>query len=89
VETVDDTVVEAAAVPGTDTIFIISDGSPTDGEFQLGANMLLEWRRFNHYRRLMIHTLHIGGGTDGRHLLKKLAEQTGGIYLALVPRARR
>lgn len=80
------TMVEAAAVPEVDTIFILSDGRPTDGAFTVEENVVREWARFNRFRRIMIHTLHIGESRGGRDLMRDLAESTGGIALALVKR---
>lgn len=58
-----------------DTVWLLSDGAPTAGEFLFDEEILREVRRLNTTRRVAIHTISIGQESA---LLKKLAEQNFG-----------
>ena len=77
-----DSLVQGAnEIDGMDTYMLISDGKPTDGQFVDRENFLPEWTRFNKYRRLMLHTILVGGSSFDRNFMRDLAEGTGGVFL--------
>lgn len=63
--------------PNVDTIYLLTDGEPSAGEVVLPDDIADEVRRWNRLRQIVIHT--IGFGIDSA-LLKRLAEESGGIY---------
>jgi len=65
----------------TDTIFFLSDGQPTHGEFIEEADVLRVVRENNALRRIAIHTIAIGDFSD--QLMKRLAEENGGVFVNL------
>jgi hypothetical protein len=71
---------------GANTIFLLSDGSPTDGAGQQLSSEVLEeeMARFleaNEIYRCVVHTIGIGP-THNRTLMKRIAAATGGEYRA-------
>ncbi len=71
----------AMADPEVDTIFLLTDGSPSEGTFLNPGDILRVIGRKNRYRRIQIHAIAIGETAKGRALLPKLAELTGGVYV--------
>ena len=67
----------AIKMPGVDSIFLLSDGFPSDGKFQDRRNILREIGKLNKRRRIQIHCVALGWDST---LLKELAAQTGGTY---------
>jgi hypothetical protein len=65
-----------------DTIFLLSDGSPTtpDGKICDTDVILEEVRNMNKLRRIVIHTIGIGKG-DNRAFMGALAKQNKGTYV--------
>jgi len=64
--------------PLVDTIYLISDGAPTEGEITDIVEIRAEVRRWNGARHVRIHGITIGQDSD---LLRWLCEDTGGVYL--------
>jgi len=64
-----------------DTIFILSDGMPSVGMIDRGQlpDRILDAARF---KRIAITAVAIAPPKDGREILKKIAEGTGGIFVA-------
>ena len=62
---------------GCDTIYLLSDGSPTDGKFINDRDILREVRRINELKRITIHCVSLGRDS---YLLRQLAEENGGRY---------
>lgn len=64
-----------------DTIFLLSDGSPTtpDGQLAPTEPILEDVRKWNKLRRVVIHT--IGIGQDNRAFMQALAKENGGTYV--------
>lgn len=83
----------ALADKKVDTIYFLSDGSPSIGRIMNVRQILAEVRRQNGPRNVVIHTIALLGG-DGkkyrlveskpqaRDFLQKLAERNGGTYTA-------
>ncbi len=65
---------------GADTIFFLTDGQPTVGKLLDREKILAVVRDWNQDRRIRIHA--IGVGDHDGDLMKRLAEQNGGTYVA-------
>jgi Ca-activated chloride channel family protein len=69
-----------------DTIFLLSDGEPTQGGGRLaGEELEREHREFldaNRLSRCIVHTIGIGPDHD-RQLMRRIAHDTGGTYRAV------
>lgn len=64
-----------------DTVFFLSDGVPSTGEYVEKDEILAEVRRVNSLRKLVIHTIAIG---DMEHaMMEQLAQQNGGVFVDL------
>jgi hypothetical protein len=62
-----------------DTIFLLSDGDPTDGRMVEPEDIYREIRRINRLRKIAIHTISFGPSP----FMKTLAEQNGGQYVEI------
>jgi HEAT repeat protein len=62
-----------------DTVFLLSDGDPTDGRIVDPDDILAEIRRMNRVRKILIHTIAFAPSP----FLKALAEQNGGRYVEI------
>ena len=63
--------------PDVDTIYLLSDGAPSAGKHTAPGEILREIRRKNRSRQIAINTISLGRSD----LMKKLAEQNGGVYV--------
>lgn len=72
-----DALERAFADAEVDTIYLLSDGEPTNGRLVAPDEILDEVRRWNLQRQIVIHC--IGLGTDSR-LLRELAADSGGDH---------
>jgi HEAT repeat protein len=63
--------------PKVDTIYLLSDGAPSGGKINDVQELADEVRRWNRLRRIKIHGISIGADSV---LLKRLAEESGGLY---------
>jgi hypothetical protein len=68
------------AVP-VDTVFFLSDGRPSTGEYVDTDDILREIKKANELRKIVIHTIAIG--EFQKDFMKNLAEQNGGIFVDL------
>jgi hypothetical protein len=68
--------------PVADTIFLLSDGSPTkpDGSLDDWEKIIRAVREWNRLRRIKIHTIGIGGHNAA--FMSTLASENGGTYVA-------
>jgi HEAT repeat protein len=64
-----------------DTIFFLSDGRPSIGEYVDTEDILREVREVNELRRVVIHTLAIGEFQKG--FMMQLAAESGGTFVDL------
>ncbi len=64
-----------------DTIFFLSDGRPTVGDYVDPQDVAREIRELNQLRKVVIHTIAIG--EFQKDFMKVLAEQNGGIFVDL------
>ncbi len=72
-----DSVREALRDQDVDTIFILSDGEPTTGDVIDPHRIREDVVRWNKHRKVMIHTIAIGGNLE---ILEWLAADAGGKY---------
>jgi HEAT repeat protein len=68
----------ALADPDVDTIYLLTDGVPTTGEFTSATDILREIQVRNRYRRIQIHTVSVGQDSA---LLREIARQNNGRYV--------
>jgi HEAT repeat protein len=64
-----------------DTIFFLSDGRPSTGDFVDTSDILREVRAANELRKVVIHTIAIG--EFEKDFMRQLAEQNGGVFVDL------
>lgn len=64
--------------PEVDTLYVLSDGGPTLGQFTAEEDVLREVKKRNVARRVAIHTISIGTAS---RLMRRLAEENGGVAL--------
>ncbi len=64
-----------------DTIFFLSDGRPSHGDYVDPADILREVRAANELRKVVIHTIAIG--EFQKDFMRALAEENGGVFVDL------
>jgi hypothetical protein len=64
-----------------DTIFFLSDGRPSHGDYVDPQDILREVRTANELRKVVIHTIAIG--EFQKEFMKQLADENGGIFVDL------
>jgi len=64
-----------------DTVFFLSDGRPTIGDYVDPDDILREIKSLNDLRRVVIHTIAIG--EFQKDFMRKIAEQNGGTFVDL------
>lgn len=62
-----------------DTIYLLSDGAPTNGRIIDEEDILKEVRKMNRLRQIVIHTISFGASD----FMKSLAKQNGGQYVEI------
>ena len=69
------------SVEGVDTIFLLTDGSPTkpDGSLDDPQKVLTAVKQWNPLKRVAVHTIGIGDGLNTNFLLA-LAKQNNGVF---------
>ena len=66
--------------PQVDTVYLLSDGEPTDG-LRTDPDDILEWVHVvNRFRKTRIHTIQIG---EDQELMRRLAASSDGRYQCL------
>lgn len=75
-----DSLKAAFADPDVDTIFVMSDGEPTNGEVIDPFKIREDIAFWNRHRKVAIHTIAIGGTLE---ILEWLARDSGGRYLQM------
>jgi hypothetical protein len=64
-----------------DTIYLWDSGGSTGGRYMTPIATIAAFRRFNRFRRLVVHTIRVcDEGPPSEELLKGLAEASGGTY---------
>ena len=87
---------QTPSAPPVDTIFLLSDGAPTEATFEEGAEakpmepekILSAVKAWNPFRTVRIHTIAIDPriektGQNFIRMMKSLAEENGGTYTAI------
>ena len=64
-----------------DTIFFLSDGRPTVGDYVDPDDILREVKAANELRKIVLHTIAIG--EFQKDFMKRMAEQNGGVFVDL------
>jgi HEAT repeat protein len=64
-----------------DTIFFLSDGRPTVGEFVDPDDILREVKAANELRKITIHTIALG--EFQKDFMRRMAEENGGVFVDL------
>jgi HEAT repeat protein len=64
-----------------DTIFFLSDGRPTVGDFVDPDDILREVKAANELRKVVIHTIAIG--EFQKDFMRRIAEENGGVFVDL------
>jgi len=77
---------ERASRPGAlkdtpDTVFFLTDGTPTDGEITKADELLAWFSERNRFARLRVHVIAMGTTSVDVDFLRKLATQNSGIFL--------
>jgi hypothetical protein len=75
-----DSLKEAFADPDVDTIFVLSDGEPTEGEVTDAFRIREDVAFWNAHRKVRIHTIAVGGNLE---VLEWLAKDSGGNHLQM------
>ncbi len=73
-----DALLAAMEEEAVDTLCVISEGVPRRGSLRRPQRILEEIVHRNRWRRLVIHTIHVGSRSDGAEFLASLARATGG-----------
>ncbi|MEM7164465.1 MAG: hypothetical protein AAF581_03320 [Planctomycetota bacterium] len=82
-----DSLAFALQQPHTDTVFLLSEGAPTEGKYQDNLRFMTHLQRLNRYYRVRIHTLLIGKtGGRARQLIRDIATTSGGDHHDLADR---
>ena len=67
--------------PRADTIFLWDAGGPAGGRYMTPEAAVAAFKRFNRFRRLVVHTIRVcDEGEPAETLMKALAESSGGTY---------
>jgi hypothetical protein len=70
--------------PAADTIFLWDSGDPSGGRYMDPDAVIAAFKRFNRFRRLVVHTLRICNEKEpSEALMKGFAEASGGRYVWL------
>jgi len=64
-----------------DTLFFLTDGSPTDGEITKSDELLAWWNERNRFARLKVHVIAMGNTGVDITFLQKFATQNGGKFV--------
>lgn len=65
---------------GVETIFLLSDGSPTAGKTTNTDAIVSKAAEWNSAKRIKIHTIGLGEDCD-KNFMKKLADENGGTFI--------
>ncbi|MDI6788482.1 MAG: hypothetical protein QME51_08940, partial [Planctomycetota bacterium] len=76
-----DALIEALSEPEVDTVFLLSDGSPTYGTYIYDDNIIENIYNYNLFKKVVIHTIITGKKGTDVELMKKLSGISNGICL--------
>jgi hypothetical protein len=66
-----------------DTVYLLSEGGPTEGLYVDPARVLRHLARLNTSRQVQIHCLQVTENRPGARFLRAIAQDTGGVFHAL------
>jgi hypothetical protein len=66
--------------PDIDTVFFLSEGGPTEGQFLHTPRFMRHLLRKNVYSRVRVHCLQVALSPDGEKFLRRLSDETGGNF---------
>ncbi|MGE0711968.1 MAG: hypothetical protein AB7N76_20555 [Planctomycetota bacterium] len=78
-----DTLAAALEDPEVDTVFFLSEGGPTEGQFLETPRFMRHLVRLNTYSRTRVTCLQVTASSYGEKFLRRLAEDTGGEFYDL------
>ena len=78
-----DTLVVALADPRVDTIFLLSEGGPTEGRYKKRKRLARHLERQNVYSRVRLHVIQVAAGKKRTKFLRGLAEDLRGEFYDL------
>ncbi|MHC4972496.1 MAG: HEAT repeat domain-containing protein [Planctomycetota bacterium] len=68
--------------PRVDTVFLIDSGDPRGGRYMAPQPVVNAFKRYNRFRRLIVHTIRICNEKEASEILMKgIAEASGGTYV--------
>ncbi|MCZ6786778.1 MAG: VWA domain-containing protein, partial [Planctomycetota bacterium] len=66
-----------------DTLFFLTDGTPTDGEITKADELLSWWHERNRFARLRVHVIAMGITNVDVEFLRRFAESSSGTFVHL------
>ena len=66
-----------------DTVFFLSEGGPTEGQFLRTERFMRHLQRKNVYSRVRVHCLQVTTSSFGEKFLRRLSEVTQGHFYDL------
>ncbi|MEZ6187950.1 MAG: hypothetical protein R3F62_23445 [Planctomycetota bacterium] len=78
-----DTLTLALDDPRIDTIYLLSEGGPTEGRYRKRKRLLRHLKRHNLYSRVRVHVLQVAEGKKRTEFLEAVADDLGGRYYDL------
>ena len=69
-----------------DTLFFLTDGSPTDGEITKADELLSWFNERNRFARLRVHVIAMGNTGVDLEFLSKLAKTNDGFFVHMTGR---
>jgi hypothetical protein len=74
--------VREPGTPAADTFVLVSNGALHGARYLLPEHVVADFTRRNRFRRVRVHTVHIGTeGREAQRLLEGLARASGGTYV--------
>jgi hypothetical protein len=68
--------------PRVDTVFLFDSGDPRGGRYMAPLPVVNAFKRYNRFRRLIVHTIRICNEKEASEILMKgIAEASGGTYV--------
>ncbi|GIW72213.1 MAG: hypothetical protein KatS3mg102_1755 [Planctomycetota bacterium] len=70
----------ALEMPEVDTVFLLSEGNPTEGRFVEQDRFIRHLQRENRFAKTRVEALFIGNAASARGYMRAIAEATGGRF---------
>lgn len=78
-----DSIAYAISQPNIDTVYVLTEGGPTEGRFIDTKRFVRHIKRLNDFYRVRVHTMLIGSSSSGSTFLAAVAKATGGKFYDL------